>query len=151
MKIRLSILVLTTVFLLDGCASTPKSASIIKPSAGIYQSANIYEYYQAPYFWFFPKKWARWDGYKITNKNWNQLNNRQKLMFILEGIKELESKEAVRIKINDQARTIVALNYSVDKINKELPKTEVSMLSFMYDVLKDAKMVTPRKVKIGKK
>lgn len=145
MKIRFSILALATVFLLNGCASAPKPASIIKPSA------NIYEYYRAPYFWFFPKQWARWDGYQITNKNWNQLNNYQKLMFILEGIKELESKEAVAIKISDQARTIAALNYSVDKINKELPKTEIFMLSFMYDVLKDAKMVTPRKVKAGKK
>jgi len=136
MKIRLAILALTTVFLLNGCVSTP--GPVIKTSV------NIYQYDQAPYFWFFPKEWAKWDGYKITNKNWNQLSDYQKLMFILEGIDELQRKVAVTIKINDRARTIVALNYSVDKINKEIPKTEISMISFMYDVLKDAKMVTPR-------
>jgi len=141
----LSAFILLTVFLLTGCASTPTPAPVIQTPV------NIYRYDQAPYFWFFPKAWAKWDGYKITNKNWNQLSDYQKLKFILEGIQEIEGKQAVAIKINDGPRAIVALNYSAAKINREIPKTEISMLSFLYAVLKEAKMVAPRKVKAGKK
>lgn len=143
MKIRLTILVLVGVFLFNGCASIPGPA----PK----KSGNIYRYDKAPDIFFFPKARAKWDGYKITNKNWSQLSDYQKFMFILEGIKELEINEAVLIRINDSARTILALNYGVDRINKEMPKTEISMISFMYGVFRDAKMVIPSKSRVTKK
>ncbi|MDD5477043.1 MAG: hypothetical protein PHG87_02380 [Candidatus Omnitrophica bacterium] len=139
MKIGSVISVLTAVFLLNGCASTS--------GPGIKNSGNIYRYNQTPHICFFPKAQAKWDGYKLTNKNWNQLTEYQKLMFVLEGIKELERNEAVVITVTDSFRTVRALDYGVNKINEEIPKTEISMISFMYDVLKDAKMVAPRKVK----
>lgn len=140
---KLAILVIATVFLLGGCASVsgPQAKS----------SVNIYRYTDAPDICFFPKDQAKWDGYKITNKNWNLLTEYQKFMFILEGVKELEKSEGVIISIEDSARTILALDYGVNKMNRDLPKTELSMISFMYDVFKQAKMVKPRKARIIKK
>lgn len=130
---RLVILLLTAVFLFNGCAAMqPKS------------QVNIYRYDEPPDVCFFPKEQAKWDGYKITNKNWNQLNDYLKFMFILEAVRELEKKESVMITLTDSNRTLLALNYGVDKLSKDLPNTEVTMISFFYDVLKDAKMVTPR-------
>jgi len=139
MRIRLPILVVTIVFLLSGCASIPS------PQAK--NAVNIYQYTEAPDICFFPKAQGKWDGYKITNKNWNQLSDYLKFMFILEGVKELQVNEKVIITLEDSVRTIVALNYGVDKINKDLPGTEVTMISFMYDVFKQAKLVKPVKSK----
>jgi len=131
---RLVILILTAVFLFNGCGTMQK------PSP----QANIYRYDEPPAICFFPKEKAKWDGYKITNKDWAQLNDYLKFMFILEAVRELEKKKSVMIGIIDSNRTLMALNYGVDKLNKELPDNEVLMINFFYDVLKDAKMVAPR-------
>ncbi|MDD5466076.1 MAG: hypothetical protein PHP73_07060 [Candidatus Omnitrophica bacterium] len=141
MKITLAVFILTAAFLFSGCAS------ISGPAAK--NSVNIYRYNRVPHICFFPAAQAKWDGYKVTNKDWDQLDEYQKLVFILEGVKELEKNEAVVIALTDTSRTITALDYGVNKINKEIPKTRISMISFMYDVLKDAKMVAPSQAKKG--
>lgn len=134
MKIKLLVLIVVAAFVLGGCAS------VLGPSS----KAETYQYVEQPEVCFFPKAQAKWDGYKLTNKNWNKLTDYLKLMFIFEGIKELERTKKVTIKIKDSNRTLMALNYGIDKINRDLPDTNISMISFFYDILQEAKMVTPR-------
>lgn len=140
MKIRFLALVAITVFLLNGCASFSGSKKI----------TNNFQYSETPDICFFPKDQAKWDGYQITNKNWNKLNNYLKLMFIFEATKELEKRDRVIITIKDSARTVRALDYGIDKINKDIPKAQVLVIDFLNDVLKEAKMVAPRQVRVIK-
>ena len=139
MKFKLSVLLLTAGVLLAGCASAPVPGNI--------NLIENYQYTVEPEICFFPKDKAKWDGYKISNKDWNKLDYYLKLIFIFECSKELERSKAVIITIKDSNRVLVALNYGLNKINKDLPNTEMSVISFFYDVLQDAKMVKPGKAK----
>lgn len=135
----LGVFIFAAVFLLTGCAGVPLLKK--KAPVNIYQSAGVVSIY------FFPKSLAKWDGYELTNKNWNQLTEYQKLMFILEGIRELEREKEVVIMAKDIQRTITALDYGVNKMNKDVPQAEILMINFMYDVFEEAKMAAPRKKK----
>lgn len=141
MKIRLLALVAITVFLLNGCASVPAPKKIV----------DNFQYTEEPDICFFPKDQAKWDGYQITNKNWNKLNDYLKLMFIFEATKELEKRDRVVITIKDSARTVRALDYGIAKINKDMPKVQILVIDFLNDVLKEAKMVVPRQTGVTKK
>lgn len=140
MKNGLAVLAVTAAFLFAGCASVPKEE--------VKLPVETYQYTEAPDICFFPVDKSRWDGYKVTNKSWNRLSDYLKFMYILEGVKELEAKESVIITLEDSVRTIVALNYGVDKLAKDLPDTEITMISFMYDVFKQAKIVKPRRSQV---
>ena len=139
MKIKLLVLVLGAAFLSAGCASVSASG---KPNL-----IEDYNYTAGPEICFFPKGQAKWDGYKITNKNWGKLDDYLKLMFIFESSKELERAKGVIITIKDSNRALTALNFGIGRINKELPKSEIQVISFFYDVLRDAKMVAQRKTR----
>jgi len=127
-------LFLVGIFLLSGCASVPVSKKM--PDNFLYE--------EEPEICFFPKDQAIWDGYKITNKNWNKLSDYLKLMFVFEGVQELQRKNRVNIALGDSGRTVAALDYGLDKISKDMPQVEIVVIDFLYDVLKQAKMVTPR-------
>ncbi len=135
---KVLVLFLVGIFLLSGCVSVPAPKKF----------ADDYHYTEVPDICFFPIDQAAWDGYKITNKNWNKLDDYLKLMFIIEAVQELQRKDKVNIASRDGARTLRALNYGLDKINKDMPKVELLVIDFLYDVLKDAKLVTPRQVRI---
>ncbi len=141
MKIRLAVLAIAAVFLLNGCAST----------LGSKKAVDNYKYTEEPDTCFFPKDQAKWDGYKVTNKNWNQLDDYLKLMFIFEGVRELEKKDSVNITLKNSGQTVRALDYGLNKINKDMPTVEIVVLDFLYDVLKQAKMVAPRTGRVIKK
>jgi len=138
MKTKLMALVAITVLLLNGCASVPAPKKF----------SDDYHYLEVPDICFFPTDQAKWDGYKITNKNWNKLDDYLKLMFIIEAIQELQVKNKVNIASREGARTLRALNYGLDKINRDMPEVELLVIDFLYDVLKDAKMVTPKKFRV---
>jgi len=128
------VILLAGIFLLSGCVSVPAPKKF----------AVDYHYTEAPDICFFPTDQAKWDGYKITNKNWNKLDDYLKLMFIIEAVQELERKNKVNIASREGARTLRALNYGLDKINRDMPTLELLVIDFLYDVLKDAKLVTPK-------
>lgn len=138
MKKQLAVLAVA-VFLLSGCATT---------APAFRRSINDFHYTEKPDICFFPQNQSTWDGYKITNKNWNKLDDYLKLMFITEAVQELERKNTVRIAMADGSRTLRALNYGIDKINRDMPKVELLVIDFLYDVFKDAKLVTVRQVRI---
>jgi len=141
MKTKLLFLAVLAAFLLNGCASVPAPKKIVVD----------FHYSEAPVICFFPKDQANWDGNQISNKNWNKLNDYLKLMFIFEATKELERRNKVVITIRDSARTLRALNFGIDKINKDMPKVQLLVIDFLYDVLKEAKMVTPRQAGVMKR
>ena len=138
MRIKLMVLVAITILLLNGCASVPAPKKF----------TNDYHYTEVPDICFFPKDQAAWDGYKITNKNWNKLDDYLKLMFIIEATQELQRKEKVNITSREGARTLRALNYGIDKVNRDMPQVQMVIIDFLYDVLKEAKLVTPRQVRV---
>jgi len=63
--------------------------------------------------WFFPKGKARWDGSKVNLLDWNKLARVQKVMFILEYIKELNSKYKTGITV-DVDKYILGMDYFND-------------------------------------
>jgi len=134
MKIRLFTLLAVTVLLLNGCATAPAPKKI----------EDNFKYAEAPDVCFFPSDQAKWDGYQITNKNWIKLDNYLKLMFIFEAARELEKKNKVVITIRNSARTVEALDYGINKINRDMPQVQLPIIDFLYDVLKESKLVTPR-------
>lgn len=52
--------------------------------------------------WFFPKEKARWNGYELNILDWNKLIRLQKVMFIVEYVKQLneEYKTNINVDIN---------------------------------------------------
>ena len=135
MRIKLMVLVAITILLLNGCASVPAPKKF----------ADDFHYLEVPDVCFFPIAEAKWDGYKITNKNWNKLDDYLKLMFIIEATQELQRREKVNIVSREGARTLRALNYGIDKLNRDMPQVQIVVIDFLYDVLKEAKLVTPKK------
>jgi hypothetical protein len=92
-------------------------------------AGSPYEYSQddIPDVCFFPVDKARWDGTKITAREWKMLTDFQKAMFISEYIEELEKEYNVTIKINGWdylvALNIFAANYKEKYRN--YPITEI--------------------------
>ncbi len=88
------VVVLMVGIFLSGCISTP-----IKSDPSPKNKGTAYEYSNdnIPDICFFPVEKARWDGYKVTNKNWSALTDFQKTMFIGEWVEETEKNENVTI------------------------------------------------------
>jgi hypothetical protein len=56
---------------------------------------------------FFPSQEAKWDGYKVKDKDWDNLNEKQKYMFIDEGTKELERLYKTKIEYERSIQSII--------------------------------------------
>lgn len=52
--------------------------------------------------WFFPADEARWDGYKVISREWKNLDTNQKRKFIIEGMREFERLEKIKIGCFDE-------------------------------------------------
>lgn len=63
---------------------------------------------------FFPLEKAKWDGSRITAKEWKMLTDFQKVMFISEYIEELEKGHNTTIEEIDVWRLLIALNGFAD-------------------------------------
>lgn len=97
---------------------------------------TIYEYDEPPDICFFPIDEAHWNGYEITNQNWNQLTDFQKVMFISEAVEEIERNEQTEIEEIDGWRFLIALNEGVAYLEKEKSDAEGSMFELLYEALK---------------
>lgn len=60
--------------------------------------------------WFFPKERSRWDGYKLNILDWNKLTRLQKIMFIVEYVKQLNEEYKTNINV-DINRYILAMDF----------------------------------------
>lgn len=143
MKMRLVTLAVVFTCLLNGCASVPASKRLVDD--------YHYSYNEPPSICFFPKGQAKWDGYKITNKNWNKLDGYLKIMFIYEAVQESQRKNQVSIVLRDSSRALKAIDYGIAKMNRDVPQEQILVVDFMYDVFKEAKMVTPAKTGVTRK
>jgi len=89
---------------------------------------SIYSYNpdNAPEVFFFPKEKARWDGSRVTMREWYMLTEKQKEKFITEYLGEIRNKYKMDIDVRG-ADYLKALNvfsaYSNDRILRE-PSTK---------------------------
>lgn len=77
------------------------------------------------------------EGYKITNKNWGQLTEKQKAIFIQEANKEIERNEPVTIKPFDMSFMISVMDEMVLIIQDQIPKVEFAMIRILLDMYKE--------------
>ena len=122
--------------LLTGCSSLPT-----KPNPFPKNKSSIYQYDNPPEICFFPTNKAKWDGYKVTNKNWEQLTDYQKSMFISEANEEIKRNEPVIIEALDTDRIIIALNGMTINMQKQIPRVELAMIKILYDLYKEMNAV----------
>ena len=102
---------------------------------------SMYEYnpdYDVPDVCFFPLKEARWNGYWVTNKTWDQLDDFQKRKFITEGIGEIERSDDVSVKLENIDEMLAALDAGVAKAAKEKPEIEFPMMRLLRGSLQEA-------------
>ena len=99
-----------------------------------------FEYSQKdiPDICFFPSEKARWDGYKITNKNWNQLTDYQKIMFMTEAIEEIRRNDNSEIMVKDEECMLFVqyTNATLAMAKDESKKTEFPIIRLLYEGLK---------------
>ncbi len=119
-------------------AATPLFALEQKADPFPQNRGTIYEYGDdIPDICFFPANKARWDAYKVTTKTWNRLTDFQKIMFISEGIAEIEIRNQVKVddSIKGSALFLITINTVVDDINKSTTDNHMPMLEFMFNIL----------------
>jgi len=125
---------------LSGCSSLPTKPYSFPKNTGTnyeYGSDNI------PDVCFFPVKKARWDGYKVTNKNWDQLTDFQKTMFISEAADEIQRNENVTVDLKGGWLVLISLNKGVEEAEKSSSHIEFTMIRLMHDALKESGQIKP--------
>lgn len=90
-----------------------------------FNKGSPYEYRHNEYIktWFFPKKEARWDGTTVSILDWHKLTRGQKIMFIIEYVKEVNKKFKSDVSVNVD-KYILGMDYYADvstKENKNVP------------------------------
>ncbi len=101
-------------------------------------SQNPYPYDQQhpPAVCFFPIRQAQWDGFSVTNKNWDKLSLYLKTCFVTESLAEIERNANVTINVKSRWHVLIALNKGVDMMAQDLPGTEMPMIKFLWEVLR---------------
>jgi len=109
--------------------------------------SSIYEYGDdIPDTCFFPADKAWWDGYEVTNKNWHQLTDFQKTMFIIEATDEIERQEGVVIGEYEGWRMIITLNEFVVLKDKKMPEEELPMIKLLFDTFKEGEYIKKKEI-----
>ncbi len=89
---------------------------------------SIYSYDEnnAPLVFFFPKETARWDGSRVTMKEWYMLTSLQKQKFISEYIADLERqyRQSITVMGLDYLEALNAFSYYSDGKAMDEPPTK---------------------------
>ena len=125
---------------LTGCSFLPEKPYPFPKNIG---SSYEYDSNNIPDVCFFPVEKARWDGYKVTNKNWNQLTDFQKTMFISEAAEEIERNEKVTVDLKGGWLVLSSLNEGVEKAERSPSHLEFPMIRLMYEALKESGQIKP--------
>jgi len=113
---------LIAVLLLCLFVTSAFAGPVVPDSApGHKASKYSYEDNDLPDVWFFPKDKARWDGYKINDWNWIEFTNRQKDMFIFEGISEIEQTRNAVVTVGNKWRLLYSINKAVNDMIANFP------------------------------
>ncbi|MFH1190501.1 MAG: hypothetical protein V1682_07440 [Candidatus Omnitrophota bacterium] len=125
--VRKAALVLAAVILLSAAAraedTEDRDAEPLVPPGG---SLYAYDPDNAPGVFFFPKEKARWDGSRVTMREWYMLTDVQKAKFISEYFNELSSMYKVDTDImgTDYLKALnIFSSYSNDRTMRE-PSTK---------------------------
>jgi len=131
---------LITILFLSGCSSVPA-----KPFRLSKHTDSNYEYDKKnlPEICFFPVEKARWDGYNVTNKNWNQLTEVQKFMFVTEAADEIQRNEKVAVDLKGGWGVLIDMNNAIMDRENYPDRLEFPMIKVMYKALKDADQIKP--------
>lgn len=134
------IFVLTIGVFLSGCSSFSTKPYPFPKNIG---SSYEYDSNNIPDVCFFPVEKARWDGYKVTNKNWNQLTDFQKTMFISEAADEIQRNEKVTVDLKGGWLVLSSLNKGVEEAGNSPSHLEFPMIRLMHDALKESGQIKP--------
>ena len=140
MNKRHLIIVLMIGVFLAGCASLPTKPYPFPKNIG---SNYEYDRDNIPDVCFFPVEKSRWDGYKVTNKNWDQLTDFQKTMFISEAAEEIQRNEKVTVDLKGGWIVLSSLNKGVEEAEKSPTHIEFPMIRLMHDSLKESGQIKP--------
>jgi hypothetical protein len=94
----------------------------------------------------FPLEKSRWNGYQISSEDWKGLTVYQKTSFVAEAISEIEKRTKASVEVPDKWRLYLALDQGVALAEKQFPKIELNMFSFLLGSLKTAKLIKWNKV-----
>lgn len=119
------VIAIITIFLslsalTDCCRAEDNAAPKLEGTIYAYNPDDL------PEFFFFPKDKARWDGSKITMREWYMLTDLQKEKFIKEYMGELQAQydNPINIMIADYLKALNVFSYySNDKTMNE-PSTK---------------------------
>jgi hypothetical protein len=117
------------------CASA--FAQEVRPAASALNEDSVYKSHsnKLPDVCFFPREKAFWDGYRVTNKNWEQLTDDQKTRFIAEGIEEIQRNETLFVAIPDKERLLTSMNAMVGQTEQSLPEADLRMIKILHDLI----------------
>ena len=136
LSILILLLLSTPIFAQDATTqATPKSPEGFDPFPENKGTNYEYDNEDPLGVCFFPVEKARWDGYKITNKNWHQLTDFQKTMFLTEATEEIEKYENATVDFHGGWGTLIALNTLVAKMEEEFPDAELPMIKLLLETL----------------
>lgn len=136
MPLRIAgILIIPLIFLSWGIAvaASNKSADQTLP--------YDYDLTAPPKVCFFPVDKSRWNGYQVSSKDWKTLTVYQKTSFVAEAVAEIEKQGKAKVEIQDKWRVYLALDQGVILAEKQFPKIELNMFSFLLGTLKTAKLI----------
>lgn len=105
--------------------------SVAAADEGAPRSLYSYDEDDAPAVFFFPAEQARWDGSKVTMKEWYLLTDHQKQKFISEYIAELERQyhQSITVMGLDYLEALNAFScYSDGKAMQEAPTTFIEKM-----------------------
>jgi len=118
------------------------------PVVGRVDTLYAYDENNMPEVFFFPPEKAKWDGYKVTMKEWYLLTKLQKEKFIAEYLGELKKQYSASLEAVGMEDYLKALNlfsyYSNEKAVNE-PSTK-----FVNDLLVAQGQIAPRGEKLKK-
>lgn len=68
--------------------------------------------------WFFPKERAKWNGYELNILDWNKLTRLQKVMFIIEYVKQLNEEHKTNVDV-DVNKYILGMDFYASTFPEE--------------------------------
>jgi len=84
---------------------------------------------------FYPLKEARWNGDKVTNKNWHELTYYQKSAFIYESLPEIEKRYGAETLPVENWKMLIMLNAMAKDLNETSPEKEAPMIDIFLTLL----------------
>ena len=103
---------------------------------GVLKTKYAYTEKDVPTLHFFPVKGARWNGYELKVREWDQLTTFLKMRFLQDARAEIEMHENAVIMVKDTRVLLVAMNESLKEVDADSNLREMPVMKFFYIMLK---------------